>query len=76
VALLTEYTGINPNEEVAEAVWIPLLHLKDEKALEIRTVEKNKLNVKDYFFRYKDYVIWGMTGRILYKFLSLAGNLF
>lgn len=76
VALLTEYTGINPNEEVAEAVWIPLLHLKDEKALEIRTVEKNKLNVKDYFFRYKDYVIWGMTGRILYKFLSLAGHLF
>lgn len=76
VALLTEYTEINPNEEVAEAVWIPLSHMKDERTLEIRIVEKNKISAKDYFFRYKDYVIWGMTGRILYKFLSLAGHLF
>jgi len=76
VSLLTACTDVNPNEEVAEALWIPLSDLKDERTLEVRIVEKNKIRVKDYFFRYKGYVIWGMTGRILYKFISLTGHLF
>ncbi len=76
LSLLMEDTEIKPNEEVDEAIWIPLSHLKDEKTLEIRIIEKHRIRVKDYVFHYKDYVIWGMTGRILYKFLSLVGHFF
>jgi 8-oxo-dGTP pyrophosphatase MutT (NUDIX family) len=76
VSLLTGFTGVNPNEEVAEALWIPLLDLKDERTLEIRIIEKNNIRVKDYLFHYRHYVIWGMTARILYKFISLTGHLF
>ena len=76
LSLLIKDTEIKPNEEVDEAIWIPISHLKDEKALEIRIVEKLSMGVKDYVFHYKDYVIWGMTGRILCKFLSLVGHLF
>jgi 8-oxo-dGTP pyrophosphatase MutT (NUDIX family) len=76
VAFLTEEAEIRPNEEVAEILWIPLSHLKDEKNLEVRTIEKHGMLVKDYVFNYRDYVIWGMTGRILYGFISLVGHLF
>ncbi len=75
VSLLMKDTEIKPNEEVDEAVWIPLSHLKDEKSLEIRILDRHMMQVKDYVFHYKDYVIWGMTGRILHKFLSLVGHL-
>jgi len=75
VSLLMKDTEIKPNEEVDEAVWIPLNHLKDEKSLEIRILERSSMRVKDYVFYYRDYVIWGMTGRILRDFLSLTGHL-
>jgi hypothetical protein len=39
-------------------------------------VERKNLRIEDFVFRYQNYVIWGLTGRILYEFLSLAGHLF
>jgi 8-oxo-dGTP pyrophosphatase MutT (NUDIX family) len=76
VAFLMKDTELRPNEEVAEIIWIPLSHLKDEKNLEIRIIEKQKIRVKDFVFYYQSYMIWGMTARVLYKFLSIAGYLF
>ncbi len=76
VAFLTKDTEIRPNEEVAEIIWIPISHLKNEKNAEVRIVEKQKMQIKDFVFYYRDYVIWGMTARVLHKFLSIAGNLF
>src|SRR5579884_3381844 len=73
-----EETGIDlkKNEEVAEFVWIPLLDFRNEKLLEIRVIEKYGMKLEDFTFRYQNYVIWGMTARILHQFLSLAGHLF
>ena len=76
VAFLIKDSETRPNEEVAEIIWIPLSHLKDEKNLEVRIVERQKIQVKDFVFYYRDYMIWGMTARVLHKFLSIAGNLF
>jgi 8-oxo-dGTP pyrophosphatase MutT (NUDIX family) len=76
LALVEEYTRVKPNKEVAEFVWIHLLDLKDEKTLEIRVIEKYGMKLEDFTFHYQNYVIWGMTARILHQFLSLAGHLF
>ncbi len=77
VSLLTRDAKIIPNDkEVDEVVWIPLSHFKDRRNLEVRMVERKNLRIEDFVFRYQNYVIWGLTGRILYEFLSLAGHLF
>jgi hypothetical protein len=63
-------------KEVAEVVWIPLSFLKEPGTLSIRTVERDGRCIKDYVFKYRGYTIWGITGRILFQFLSLVGHLF
>jgi len=75
LALVEEDTRVKPNEEVAEFVWIPLSDFRNEKTLEIKVIEKYGMKLEDFTFRYQNYVIWGMTARILRQFLSLAGNL-
>ncbi|MBI4228987.1 MAG: CoA pyrophosphatase [Deltaproteobacteria bacterium] len=62
--------------EVADAVWIPIHHLNDPRNREIRILNRTGGVSEDSAFYYGDYVIWGMTGRILYQFLSLFGKLF
>jgi 8-oxo-dGTP pyrophosphatase MutT (NUDIX family) len=62
--------------EVADAVWIPIQHLNDSRNQEVRILERKDRASEDFVFYYRDYVIWGMTGRILHQFLSLFGKLF
>ena len=62
--------------EVADAVWIPIHHLNDPRNQEVRILGRKGRVSEDFMFYYRDYVIWGMTGRILYQFLSLFGKLF
>ncbi len=62
--------------EVADAVWIPISHLNDPINREARVLERKGELSEDFIFYYTDYVIWGMTGRILHQFLLLFGNLF
>ncbi|GIW47373.1 MAG: coenzyme A pyrophosphatase [Deltaproteobacteria bacterium] len=77
VAFLTDRVEIRENKkEVAEVVWIPLSFLKEPGTLSIRTVERDGRRIKDYVFKYRGYTIWGITGRILFQFLSLVGHLF
>lgn len=76
LALVGEDTLVKPNEEVAEFVWIPLSDFRDEETLEIKVIEKYGMKLEDFTFRYQNYVIWGMTARILRQFLYLAGHLF
>lgn len=62
--------------EVADAVWIPVHHLNDPGNQEVRILERKGKVSEDFVFYYRDYVIWGMTGRILHQFLLLFGKLF
>jgi 8-oxo-dGTP pyrophosphatase MutT (NUDIX family) len=76
LALVGQDTQVKPNEEVAEFVWIPPSDFRNEEKLEIQVIEKYGMKLEDFTFRYQNYVIWGMTARILRQFLSLAGHLF
>lgn len=63
-------------DEVAEAMWIPISHLKDPGNCYERSVERDGKNMIEYVYKYRDYVIWGLTGRILKQYISLTGHLF
>jgi 8-oxo-dGTP pyrophosphatase MutT (NUDIX family) len=76
LAYLTEDLEIKPNEEVASALWIPLSHFRNDKSLERRIVKKHGMELEEFIYQYYNHVIWGMTARILYQFLSLGGHLF
>jgi 8-oxo-dGTP pyrophosphatase MutT (NUDIX family) len=77
VSMLNKEVLIKPNLcEVEAAVWIPMKHLKDERNFKTRLRERNGKMVKDYVYNYEHYIIWGMTGRILHKFLSFSSHLF
>ena len=62
--------------EVADSVWIPIYHLKDPRNQEVRILERKGRLSEDFVFYYRNYEIWGMTGRILHQFLMLFGKLF
>lgn len=57
--------------EVAEVFSVPLAHLRERKHLEIEQRNYGGQRFIDPHFFYKNHVIWGMTGRVLYEFLAL-----
>ena len=77
LSMLKEEVLIRPNlYEVEAAVWVPMKHLKDERNFKIRFRERNGKLVEDYVYSFEQYIIWGMTGRILHRFLSFSSHLF
>lgn len=75
VSMLTQEVEIVPNEEVDEYMWIPVEHLLDENNMRIRTKIRDDRYIEDYVFSYDKYIIWGMTGRVLRKFIVEFGDL-
>lgn len=77
LSVLNEEVVIKPDvREVERTLWIPMHHLVDDRNLEVRIVERDGREVKDYAYQYEQYLIWGMTGRILHQFLSFSAHLF
>ncbi len=76
ISYLDKKVSIIPNYEVDEALWIPISHLKNESNLEILYKSRDGKIIEDYNYRFNDYVIWGMTGRVLHQFLELFSELF
>jgi mutator protein MutT len=58
--------------EVAEVFEVPVEALLDEKQPEVRFVTFRTRRYPAYFYRYRDYEIWGLTGRIVKSFLDLV----
>lgn len=58
-------------DEIAEVFSVPLDHLREKKNLEIEQTTYRGQNFMDPHFFYRNHVIWGMTGRVLYEFLEL-----
>lgn len=60
--------------EVAELLVVPLDHLRDPAihTLEWREGEGGRYPI--HHFAFGDYDIWGMTGRILHRFLSVTAD--
>jgi len=58
--------------EVAEVFEVPLDALLAEEQPEVRFISFRQRRYPAYFYRYRDYEIWGMTGRIVKAFLDLV----
>lgn len=77
LSILNEEVTIIPDpKEVEKTVWVPMRHLVDGRNKEIRIRERDGREVEDYAYNYEQYLIWGMTGRILHQFLSFSAHLF
>ncbi|MGQ0562404.1 MAG: NUDIX hydrolase [Gemmatimonadota bacterium] len=61
--------------EVEAAIWVPLSALRDEHAASEILIELEGGSRAFPSFKYGDYVIWGLTHRILMQFLELSVGL-
>lgn len=77
LSILDEEVPIIPDaKEVERTIWVPMPHLVDERNAQVRIRERDGREVEDYAYNYDQYLIWGMTGRILHQFLSFSSHLF
>ena len=77
LSVLNEEVVLRPDvNEVEKTVWVSMHHLIDDRNSQVRIRERDGREVKDYAYNYEEYIIWGMTGRILHQFLSFSAHLF
>jgi len=77
LSVLEEEVDIIPDvNEVEKTIWVPMHHLVDDKNAQVRIRVRDGREVKDYAYNYDQYLIWGMTGRVLHQFLSFSSHLF
>ena len=74
ISYLKEDAPLTINEEVSEAVWIPLADLKNIY-LDNYNKYKGEFIKENFEYRYEHYFIWGLTGRILNNFFDLTNQL-
>ncbi|HUF51675.1 MAG TPA: CoA pyrophosphatase [Longimicrobiales bacterium] len=68
-------TTVQPDaREVQAALWIPLSALRDTAALSEISVTASGATWTVPSLVYGDYVIWGLTYRVLQQFLEVAGS--
>jgi 8-oxo-dGTP pyrophosphatase MutT (NUDIX family) len=58
--------------EVVEVFEVPLEALLDVRNPEVRYVPFRRKEFPAYFYHYREYEIWGLTGRMLKAFLDLV----
>ena len=58
--------------EVETALWVPLPHLASEEAVDEILIELEEESRSFPALSYRDYVIWGLTHRILLDFMEMA----
>ena len=65
-------TQAHPNpREVQAAIWVPLDALRDERAVSHIVLELEHGPLRMPALEYQDYVVWGLTYRVLQQFLGL-----
>lgn len=70
VALVRADVQLVPSREVAEAFWVPLAALRTEGAWGTGAVMVRGVERTVTVFRHGDYVVWGLTERVLRQFLA------
>lgn len=71
VGVVAPDVALAPNEEVAEAFWVPLSAIRERASWGLGTVtvrEREELEVPT--FRHGSYTVWGLTERALRDFLQ------
>lgn len=72
VALTGGELPLTPNHEVAAAFWMPLQHLHDPEVARESVVQVRGASWRVPSFVFGEYVVWGMTERILRQLLELV----
>lgn len=73
VAVVPVDTAAEPApDEVEAAMWIPLTHLASDEAVDEVLIELEGEAFRLPALSYEDYVIWGLTHRILTGFMDIA----
>jgi len=73
VALLGHHSDPVLSNEVADSFWVPLAMLRDDTGWRDTIVTAGGLEFTRRAFHHGDFVVWGMTERILSHFLTIAG---
>lgn len=72
VALLGEHPTPVLSDEVSAGFWVPLATLQDDTVWRDTIVTAHGIEFTRRAFRHGEFVVWGMTERILSRFLSLS----
>lgn len=72
VAAIDGAHALTWNDEVAEAFWMPVEELRAPGASREAVVELSSGPRRVACFQYRGYTIWGLTERILRRFLALT----
>lgn len=70
----TDHAPLRPNGEVASAHWVPLSHLWDTTNTTHLELERSGAHLVYPAIRYRDYVIWGLTFRVLTLFSDVLDH--
>ncbi len=76
VAFIDADPDFIPNYEVAQYFRVPVRHLLSPENRKTRERVRGDEIVNDYVFRYRNHIIWGLTGRILNEFFKKTSNFF
>jgi 8-oxo-dGTP pyrophosphatase MutT (NUDIX family) len=74
VALVRADVEIVASHEVAAAFWVPLSALRAPAAWGLGTVHVRGTDRRVSVFRHGQYVVWGLTERVLRQFLMYVGD--
>lgn len=74
LALVRTNVEIVSSVEVAEAFWVPIAALRTVNAWGTGTVLVRGREQRVSVFQHGEYVVWGLTERVLRQFLSYAGE--
>jgi len=74
VALVRADVEIVASHEVAAAFWVPLSSLRAPAAWGMGTVHVRGGERHVSVFRHGEYVVWGLTERVLRQFMAYAGD--
>ncbi len=60
----------SPNDEIAEIINVPLRFLLNHTP-RVEDMKYGRIKIRQYFYEYQKYIIWGATGRILKQYLDI-----
>jgi len=72
IALLGDHSEPVLSHEVAASFWVPLAILRDRSAWRETMVTAQGIEFRRLAFHHGEFVVWGMTERILSDFLAIA----
>jgi 8-oxo-dGTP pyrophosphatase MutT (NUDIX family) len=74
VALVRAGVEITPSREVAQAFWVPVSALRERTAWGIGRVAVRGGELEVSVFQHGEYVVWGLTERVLRQLLTYMGE--